>query len=100
MGGDGGVIANKRKFIPACKSDDAEAIEAQNIKRQQVIKSRVCAVSGQVLSEPIVCCRLGYLFNKESIVTALLEKNLNSNFSHIRSLKVKFLTISIIDVNN
>lgn len=41
----------------------------------------------QALVEPIVACRLGYLYNKENVLSKLLEKSLPKKFSHIRSMK-------------
>ncbi len=34
-----------------------------------------------------MCCELGFLYNKEAVINALLEKSLNPAFSHIRGLK-------------
>ena len=34
-----------------------------------------------------MCCELGNLFNKEAVLTALLEKKLTESFPHIRGLK-------------
>lgn len=45
---------------------------------------------GQPLREPVVCCELGSLYNKEAVLEALLakaEKPLDERFSHIRSMK-------------
>lgn len=52
------------------------------------MKATTCALSGQELNEPIACCKLGYLFNKEAIILSLLEKNLPVQFHHIIGLKV------------
>eukprot|EP00597_Dinobryon_sp_UTEXLB2267_P006370 CAMPEP_0170081786 /NCGR_PEP_ID=MMETSP0019_2-20121128/17556_1 /TAXON_ID=98059 /ORGANISM="Dinobryon sp., Strain UTEXLB2267" /LENGTH=312 /DNA_ID=CAMNT_0010296369 /DNA_START=15 /DNA_END=950 /DNA_ORIENTATION=- len=85
MGGDGGVIATQRKFVRGAKSDEIE--EGKNVKRQQVIRTTTCALSTETLQEPIVCCELGNLFNKAAIITALLDKSLNSEYAYIRGLK-------------
>jgi hypothetical protein len=86
MGGDGGVIASQRKFIRGAKDPDAVE-EVKHVKQQQIMKSQICAQSSNRLEEPIVACELGHLFNKESILNALLEKSMNPVFSHIRGLK-------------
>lgn len=86
MGCDGGVIATKRKFMRGYKdADDKE--DLKNIKKNQNMRTRICSQSGKVLREPIVACELGNLFNKEDIISALLDRNLNPKFSHIRGLK-------------
>mmetsp|Transcript_16643 Transcript_16643/g.25049 ORF Transcript_16643/g.25049 Transcript_16643/m.25049 type:complete len:276 (+) Transcript_16643:85-912(+) len=85
MGGDGGVIAVKRKFIKECKTEEKR--QYQDVKDTQFVRASTCAISGSPLQDPIVCCRLGYLFNKEAILTAILDKRLDKAFSHIRKLK-------------
>ena len=40
-------------------------------------------------SEPIVICPLGFMYNKEAAVRALIDKTMPSKQSHIRSLKVR-----------
>jgi len=85
MGCDGGVIASKRKFMRGCKT--AEKEDGKNIKQSQLIRSKICAQTGEPLRMPIVACELGHLYNKEGIIQALLNKTLNPAFSHIRGLK-------------
>jgi Rtf2 RING-finger len=48
---------------------------------------QVCAVSNEKLQLPIVTCELGYLYNKDAVLTALLERTLNPTFAHLRGLK-------------
>jgi hypothetical protein len=64
-----------------------EEQDRQNIKENQRIRTKICSVSNKPLVEPIVACELGNLFNKEDILTELINKTLNSNFNHIRGLK-------------
>lgn len=110
MGGDGGTYATSRKFVRGVNGGDKD--EAKDIKQEQILRTRQCAISGevsgvvcdvsqkflillmlyhrfklQVLCEPISCCELGNLYNTEAVVTALLEKRIGVNFSHIRGLK-------------
>jgi Rtf2 RING-finger len=51
------------------------------------IYRQVCAVSNEKLQLPIVTCELGYLYNKDAVLTALLERTLNPTFAHLRGLK-------------
>lgn len=94
MGGDGGVFAVNRKFFSACRntSKDGQTDATENEERQikltkRFVKCKTCAISNEVLVEPVVACRLGFLYNKESLIKALLEKTLHQNFSHIKGLK-------------
>ncbi len=59
----------------------------QTAKQQAIAKSKFCSLSSEPLIQPIVACELGNLFNKEAILTALLNKSLPASFSHIRGLK-------------
>ena len=84
-----------RKFIRGYKDPD-EKLDKQNLKEQSRLKSRICAISGDLLQEPIVCCQLGNLYNKQSLIESLLNHTLNQAFSHIRGLKdVKELRLTI-----
>jgi Skp family chaperone for outer membrane proteins len=94
MGGDGGVFAVNRKFFAACRntSKDGQSDATENEERQiklnkRFVKCRTCAISNEELVEPIVTCRLGYLYTKENLIRALLDKTLHSSFSHIKGLK-------------
>jgi len=51
------------------------------------MKIQTCSQSSNRLVEPIVACELGNLFNKEELLSALIDKKLNPAFSHIRGLK-------------
>ena len=62
----------------------AEGIDSKEIRR---VKMSTCALTGEVLARPIVACRAGYLFNKESLVRALLDRSIPAQFSHISNLK-------------
>lgn len=94
MGGDGGNTATERKYLRGAKVV-AAATESKNMKYTQMIRARSCALSSEPLrpNEPIVCCELGHLYNKESILTALLDNTsslaarLASDFPHIKRLK-------------
>lgn len=56
-----------------------------SVRARALIRSRCCAASNELLTQPIVACELGNLFNKEAVLTALLERTLNPAFAHIRS---------------
>lgn len=88
MGGDGGTHAVKKEYMHGGGTADPDAkYNSKSTKDTQEVRSRACALSGEPLAQPIVACELGNLYNKESILEALLEKNLPSEFDHVRSLK-------------
>lgn len=60
----------------------------QTAKQQQIIRTHHCALSGERLTEPIVACELGSMYNKEAVISALLDRTLNVKFNYIRGLKV------------
>jgi hypothetical protein len=55
-------------------------------------------LSKEPLKKPVVGCRLGFLYNKEALIQALLNKQLPKTFQHIKKLKdVKDLNISLME---
>jgi len=94
MGGDGGSFASGRKYLLGTKESrdgGSGSGSSSGTKYTQMERSRTCALSNNPLVEPIVACELGYLYNKEAVITALLDKSLSSHnggtFSHIRKVK-------------
>lgn len=83
MGCDGGTIPRRDELVrtkqkPEQKDKDAEA----------VAKWKHCAVTQEELRLPIVSCELGRLYNKESVIECLLNKDTSCETAqHIRSLK-------------
>jgi hypothetical protein len=86
MGGDGGVMANQRKFIRGCEKD-SDIDDKKNIKEEQRLRSSTCAQSSQPLSSHIVIDELGNLYNKDILIQSLISKTLVSSCNHIRGLK-------------
>lgn len=86
MGNDGGVIAVQRRFMRGTY-ERKEDVQRQSEKEKAAARAKTCAISNEVLQEPVVACELGNLYNKEAIFTCLLEKTLNQSFQHIRGLK-------------
>jgi hypothetical protein len=72
------------------QSEDKASV---NQKREVVMSQ--CALSASPLQEPIVACRLGFLYNKEAVLGHLLNKTMPAPFAHIRALKdVKVLQVT------
>eukprot|EP00924_Labyrinthula_sp_SR-Ha-C_P008398 snap_masked-scaffold_11-processed-gene-11.26-mRNA-1 protein AED:1.00 eAED:1.00 QI:0/-1/0/0/-1/1/1/0/229 len=89
MGADGGTRAVSRRYTPGAQGEPKEK-NPEGVDRRQKLKdkSSQCAYSGKAFEEnmKICCCKLGYLYIKEEILRALLEKSL-SNFPWIKRLK-------------
>eukprot|EP01103_Thecamoeba_quadrilineata_P006500 TRINITY_DN16225_c0_g1_i1.p1 TRINITY_DN16225_c0_g1~~TRINITY_DN16225_c0_g1_i1.p1 ORF type:complete len:260 (-),score=59.72 TRINITY_DN16225_c0_g1_i1:88-867(-) len=84
MGCDGGSIPTRCELVK--QKAKPEQKDPNEINR---IKWFSCAISKEPLKTPIVACELGNLYNKEAIISCLLNKNLGP-FNHIRSLKDVF----------
>ena len=98
MGGDGGTISSKRKFLRTTalgkrKAQDGEGISDKRSSADVTHRLSTCAISNQRLKEPIVGCRLGNLYSKEEVIKYLLmdkssrKKKHGNAFRHVRKLK-------------
>ena len=92
MGGDGGVIAKDRRFLRSAAGnmqDEKEGAGPNTVthSEKQWSRSCYCAISSQELSDPIVACELGHLYNKDAVLSAILDKRIGALFSHIRGMK-------------
>ena len=102
MGGDGGTKATKRKYLGSTGlgkrkgvPGDVDLVSNKTNDSGTIAETRLgtCAMSTEPLSEPIVCCELGNLYNKEEVVKYLLSdkeargKLFGGAFQHIRKLK-------------
>lgn len=84
MGGDGGSIAQRSEMVKTKKKEITE-VDPGQLNYQM---ATTCALSQMPLAKPIVICDLGNLYNRDSVVTFLMEKkNTAYEFKHIRSLK-------------
>ncbi|XP_062506169.1 replication termination factor 2-like isoform X2 [Corticium candelabrum] len=84
MGCDGGTIPTRDELVRLKQ-------KPEKVDRDVEISARWrhCALSQQQLREPIVCCELGRLYNKEAVIEYLLNKASASSdiAAHIRNLK-------------
>jgi hypothetical protein len=82
MGNDGGSIPGRQDLVKQKKRE-------RKMKTELIDKARAtyCALSKEVLKKPLVICRLGNIYNKRAIVSALVEKKIPKCFAHIHSLK-------------
>ena len=82
MGNDGGSIAKRIDLV----KEKTKEIRKDTVSINQN-RSRYCAISNSKLAVPIVGCRLGYLYNKEALLSCLINKTMPSTFDHIRKMK-------------
>ena len=90
----GGTTAQGRKYLRSCKKkrESHSREEKEAIRRRKYFR---CALTDRRLREPMCCCRLGHLFNKESLIERLLvgggrEEHgggLPKAFRHIKGLR-------------
>jgi len=82
MGCDGGSIPTRSELVKTKKKP--EQVDKDTMT---AIRWNHCTISKELLTEPIVTCELGFLYNKEEIIKRLLDKTVDPAFSHIKSLK-------------
>ena len=92
MGCDGGTIPKRCELV-------REKKKPEKVDKEIELNAKWfhCAISQQELCEPIVCCELGNLYRKESVLEYLLDKSKATSdiAKHIRSLKdVKQLVLT------
>lgn len=90
MGCDGGSIPSRADMVKV-KTKEESVDDSDMVKALWTC----CYISKQPLERPVVACSLGRLYNKESVVLFLLQRDsqdaaLVSELSHIRSLKSVF----------
>ncbi|KAA0035058.1 hypothetical protein IC582_003811 [Cucumis melo] len=85
-GGDGGATGAESRdcYLNMYAEKKPDKVDPNE---QRLSKWLNCALSNEPLSEPCVIDWLGNVFNKESLVQALLEKKLPKGFGHIKGLK-------------
>ncbi|XP_017781388.1 PREDICTED: protein RTF2 homolog [Nicrophorus vespilloides] len=91
MGCDGGTIPRRDELVRVKKKP-----ETKDKDSELAFQWRCCAITQQVLENPIVVCGLGRLYNKIALIEALLNRETLPEYArHIRSLKdVKNLNLT------
>ena len=82
MGNDGGSIPHREDLI---KEKPKETKFDKKLYAHT--KSKLCTLTNQPLSKPIVVERIGNLFNKEAILNALITKKMSKAYCYIRKMK-------------
>ncbi|KAL8435798.1 hypothetical protein ACSSS7_002175 [Eimeria intestinalis] len=111
MGGDGGSFSGRAEMVktkgfkflrnlggmgytPNTQIRAGDERLGKNENRD--LQNSACALSEEPLKPPLVACRVGRLYNKESVITAMLEKSLPPHMKHVKSLKdLKGLKVEI-----
>lgn len=87
-GNDGGSIPVRSEIVkekPKEQRAESDLIGRFRYTRMQdSLRARYCAMTKERLQKPIVMCRLGYLYNYESLLKLLVNKQLPKEFAHIR----------------
>lgn len=92
MGNDGGSIPGRKDLV----KEKGKEKKTDNNSLVKKYNSRYCAMTKETLKKPIMGDKLGFLYNKEPMIRALIEKRLPRNFMHISSLKdLKNLNITL-----
>jgi len=82
MGADGGSIPTRTDLVKTKKKEEkADPFEVARVRWT------LCQLSKEPLKSPVVVDQLGLLYNKETIIKHLLDKDMPKAFKHIRSLK-------------
>lgn len=91
MGCDGGTIPRRDELVRVKKKP-----EAKDKETDLAFKWKCCAITQEILQEPIVTCHLGKLYSKVALIEALLDRRtLPVSCKHIKSLKdVKQLNLT------
>lgn len=84
MGCDGGSIPTRREQVKTKKKERSTKEETNIVSRNFWL---TCSFSSQPLKDPIVCDRLGNIFNKTDILEGIVGKKLDDNFKHIKGMK-------------
>jgi len=85
MGCDGGTIPTRDELVKLKKKP-----EQRDKDGHRLYKWQHCAITQEPLRKPVVACEMGRLYNKESIIELLLNKdrsNAPANTEHLEKLK-------------
>lgn len=82
MGCDGGTIPRRDELVKTKKKPEQKDKNSERLYRWQH-----CAVSQAPLQTPVVACELGRMYNKEEVLTRLLDRTAEPAMAHIRGLK-------------
>ena len=82
MGNEGGSIPRRNDLVKLKKIK-----KKMKTMSMTSAKAYYCSISKEHLKPPVMCCRLGYMYNKDVIITSLVSKKIPMAFLHVKSLK-------------
>ncbi|KAG7159081.1 replication termination factor 2-like [Homarus americanus] len=82
MGCDGGTIPRRDELVKTKKKP-----EQKDKNSERLYRWRHCSISQTPLKKPIVACEIGRMYNKEEVLTRLLDRSAEPGMSHIKGLK-------------
>lgn len=85
-GGDGGSTGSECRdaLLRMRAGEKPESYDRKSLERARWTR---CCLDGDRLRVPIVCDGLGRLYNKTSLLEALLKKSVPDGMKHVRSIK-------------
>ncbi|CAD8157206.1 unnamed protein product [Paramecium octaurelia] len=90
MGNDGGSFAERAELVKLKKPE--KRVESLLVAKQ---RAQFCSLTKERLRKPIACCRIGYLYNYDSLLKAFMDKKIPQEFKHLQNLKkIKKLNIT------
>ena len=87
MGNDGGSIPKRSEVVKQEK-------RKQKLEKASEKDASTCALTKEPLSAPIVVCKRGLFYNKESLLKAMLDKTLPKEFRHIKKISQDLINLN------
>lgn len=91
MGNDGGDIPGRKELVR-----DKKKVEIPTAESIAMGRARFCNLTKEPLTEPLAICRLGYIYNYENLLSALVRKELPAKYAYIKKLTdIKKVSIGV-----
>ena len=87
MGIDGGFIPKRTDILPSESRNEREAVNRERTSSYSSSYWTICALSGMPLKSPIFVSITGAIFNKEEVLSAILNNLIPKKLSYLKHLK-------------
>jgi hypothetical protein len=90
-GNDGGSIPGRSELVkekPKELRAESDLVGRFRYHFRSRYRAKYCALTKERLKKPVAICRLGYLYNYETLLHILVNKKLPKEFSHIRRVSL------------
>lgn len=80
MGNDGGSIPGRAELVKSKKKE--KRVESELVAKVFMIKywkkfrAKFCALTKERLRKPVAACRIGYIYNYDSLLQAKIDKRI------------------------